>query len=109
MDWRHMAAVRQTIEAAREHGSGPQIASSRSCGPQIASSRSCAPQIEILHVAGADHNVQIDNPLGFVDSVMATCDPRGIHADVFLASGRGADGKMFGRQYILEHGRPAMI
>ena len=70
MDWRHMAAVRQAIEAAREHGSGAQIASSRSCGPQI----------EILHVAGADHNVQIDNPLGFVDSVMATCDPRGIHA-----------------------------
>jgi len=44
------------------------------------------PQIDILHVADANHNVQVDNPLGFVDAVMATCHD-------------GADGQMFGRRY----------
>ena len=66
MNWRHMAKVRGAIAAAG--GAGPAI--------------------EILHVADANHNVQVDNPLGFVDAVMAT------------AAGDGrADGQMFGRRY----------
>ena len=67
MDWRNMAKVRGRIEASGRTG----------------------PRIEILHVADANHNVQVDNPLGFVDAVMATCHD----------GGANADGKMFGRSY----------
>ena len=71
MDWRHMAEVRQSMQ---DRGS-------------------TSPQIEILHVADANHNVQVDNPLGFVDAVMATC---------YKGSGNGVDGMMFGRRYYSE-------
>ena len=88
MDWRNMAAVRKQME--RDAISGPQI--------------------EILHVADANHNVQVDNPLGFVDAVMATCDGEdGVRDDARrdgLRSGAnkkgGADGQMFGRRYYAE-------
>jgi len=73
MDWRNMAKVRRAVEAAGKGG----------------------PRIEILHVADANHNVQVDNPLGFVDAVMATCEGGG-------GKGGGADGKMFGRRYVIE-------
>lgn len=69
MDWRHMAQVRRSIEDGGK----------------------AAPAIEILHVADAGHNVQVDNPLGFVDAVVATGK-----------GGRGADGQLFGRQYHKE-------
>merc|ERR1711998_541985 len=72
MDWRHMAKVRRGIEESGRSG----------------------PHIEILHVADSNHNVQVDNPLGFVDAVMATCE-----------GGKSADGKMFGRRYYAEDRR----
>ena len=77
MDWRHMARVRAnlTIRRARREGSGPTI--------------------EILHVANANHNVQVDNPLGFVDAVIATCRRRGARGD----GTNSPDGKMYGEQY----------
>lgn len=71
MDWRHMARVRGNIEASGQPG----------------------PHIEILHVADANHNLQVDNPLGFVDAVMATCHKQ--KGD----RGSGVDGQMFGRSY----------
>ena len=55
---------------------------------QIEASGRGGPRIELLHVADANHNVQVDNPLGFVDAVMATCE-----------GGEAADGVMFGRKY----------
>ena len=66
MKWQHMADARRACQ--RKAGGGPQI--------------------EIMHVADASHNVQVDNPLGFVDAVMATCQ-----------GGKGADGNIFGREY----------
>ena len=78
MDWRHMAEARRACEAKRL-GDG---AAAQSVGP---------PEIEILHVADASHNVQVDNPLGFVDAVMATCK-----------GGAAADGKIFGGRYYSE-------
>ena len=38
----------------------------------------------------------MDNPLGFVDAVMATC------LEAKAGGGKAADGKMFGRQYRAE-------
>merc|ERR1719453_2854915 len=65
MDWRHMADARAACDRMPN-----------------------APRVEILHVSNANHNMQVDNPLGFVDAVMATCQ-----------GGMGADGKVFGREY----------
>ena len=70
MDWRHMAKVRSAIEQAR------------------AAAGHEGPRIEIFHVADANHNVQVDNPLGFVDAVMASGQGK-----------RQMDGKLFGREY----------
>lgn len=64
MDWRNMAAVKQEIS---KRGGGPEV--------------------EILHVASASHNMQVDNPLGFVDAVLATCN------------GGRSHGQTFGREY----------
>ena len=75
MDWRHMARVRGSVEASGKSG----------------------PRIEILHIADANHNVQVDNPLGFVDAVMATCEDG------------GADGKMFGRRYRALDGQKGRV
>ena len=72
MDWRNMAKVREAIEARRQNEGSKG-----------------GPQIEIMHVADASHNVQVDNPLGFVDAVLAACD-----------HGRGSDGKVFGAKYV---------
>ena len=72
MDWRNMETVRRAIIAS---GHGPQI--------------------EILHIADANHNVQVDNPLGVVDAVMASC------------SGKVPSGKIFGRDYYYEDEQPA--
>ena len=77
MDWRHMAEVRTRIEARTKLNRGSYK----------------GPTIEIHHVASANHNVQVDNPLGFVDAVMATCDE---------ASAKAADGRMFGAKYPAE-------
>jgi cardiolipin-specific phospholipase len=65
MKWEHMDEAREAVR--RRPGGGPEI--------------------EILHVSDANHNVQVDNPLGFADAVMATCH------------GKDADGKTFGREY----------
>lgn len=71
MRWEHMDEARQVV--SRNHpGRGPNI--------------------EILHVADANHNVQVDNPLGFVDAVMATAQ----------GSKGSADGQVFGRGYYGE-------
>ena len=72
MDWRNMAAIQRTIAAKGGGGrSGPRI--------------------EVLHVADANHNVQVDNPLGFVDAVLASCN-----------GGDAANGKTFGSKYCAQ-------
>jgi len=65
MDWRNMEAVRKSVRA---QASGPAI--------------------EIMHVSGANHNVQVDNPLGFVDAVLASCRDDG-----------AGHGRVFGEEY----------
>jgi len=80
MDWRNMAKVRKAIKDR-----------------QTRTGKADGPEIEILHVADANHNVQVDNPLGFVDAVMATC------------RGHDADGKVFGRRYHTEDRPSNMI
>ena len=72
MDWRNMAAVKKAISERPDGGRG-------------------APQIEVLHVADANHNVQVDNPIGFVEAVLATCN-----------GGEAAHRKMFGRECYAE-------
>lgn len=80
MDWRNMAKVRKAIKDR-----------------QTRTGKGDGPEIEILHVADANHNVQVDNPLGFVDAVMATC------------RGHDTDGKVFGRRYYTEDRPSNMI
>ena len=76
-----MEAVRRRIEA-------------QPAETTTADGESAGPRIEILHVADANHNVQVDNPLGFVDAVMATC-----------GGGKGAHGRTYGAQYYREGAR----
>jgi len=40
----------------------------------IAASPSGGPLIEVMHVAGAGHQIPVDNPCGFADAVLASCN-----------------------------------
>jgi len=82
MDWRNMANVREAIDTG---GQGRERVQT-------------GPQIEILHVADANHNVQVDNPLGFVDAVIASGSPMGT-----------LDGKTFGEKYVAQKEQPPEI
>lgn len=61
MDWHNMEDVRKDIKM-RGHG----------------------PHIDIMHISNASHNLQVDNPLGFVDAVLETCNAdRSVHQRVY--------------------------
>ena len=53
------------------------------------------PEIEIMKVADANHNIMVDNPLGFVDAVMASCGEG-------IPQPSDSEVQVFGGQYFAE-------